>query len=159
MNNRASTLRNLNGKHMMTLGHPVWIFFLTAFYLSWFLTVWNSFPDNTIIIDGIPTIRLRNSLLPSIHPADNAVAGICKAFETRSKAYDKFETALALLLKRIKLTPPLSDRNVLSHPVLGLVNFTTLQLMDHLRHQYGTFRATDFANLTLQLQQKMVEVN
>ena len=34
-----------------------------------FTTVWNSFPDNTIIIDGIPTIRLRNSLLPPIqHP-------------------------------------------------------------------------------------------
>ena len=48
-----------------------------------------------------------------------------------------------------------SINNFLSHPVLGLVNFTTLELMDHLRMQYGTFRATDFANLTLQLQQKM----
>ena len=63
--------------------------------------IWNSFPDNTIIVEGVPTIRLRNSLLPPIQPADNAVAGIWKAFETRSKTYDKFETALALLLKRI----------------------------------------------------------
>ena len=117
--------------------------------------IWNNFPDNNIIVDGVPTIRARNSLLPPLQPADNAVAGLWKAFEARSKAYDKFETALALLLKRIKLTLPLADRNFLSHPVLGLVNFTTLQLMEHLRHQYGTFRATDFANLTLQLQQKM----
>jgi hypothetical protein len=113
---------------------------LLSFVVS--TTVRNSFPDNTIIVDGIPTIRLRNSLLPPIQPADNAVAGIWKAFEVRSKAYHKFETAVALLLKRIKLTPPLSDRNFLSHPVLGLVKFTTFQLMDHLRHQYGTFRAT-----------------
>jgi hypothetical protein len=129
---------------------------LLSFVLS--TSIWNSFPDNTIIVDGVPTIRLRNSILPPIQPADNAVAGIWKAFEARSKAYDKFETALALLLRRIKLTLPLSDRNFLSHPVLGLVNFTTLQLMDHLRQQYGTFRATHFAHLTLQLKQKMTSV-
>jgi hypothetical protein len=126
---------------------------LLSFVVS--TSIWNNFPDNNIIVDGVPTIRARNSLLPPLQPADNAVAGLWKAFEARSKAYDKFESALALLLRRIKLTLPSSDRNFLSHPVLGLVNFTTLELMDHLRMQYGTFRATDFANLTLQLQQKM----
>ena len=78
-----------------------------------------------------------------------------KAVSNLSYALERASNALAHLLRRIKLTLPSSDQNFLSHPVLGLVNFTTLELMDHLRQQYGTFHATDFANLTLQLQQKM----
>ena len=42
--------------------------------------IWESFPDNNIIIDGIQTIQQRNFLLPPTQPADNAIAGIWKAF-------------------------------------------------------------------------------
>ena len=72
---------------------------LLSFVVS--TSIWNNFPDNNIIVDGVPTIRARNSLLPPLQPADNAVAGLWKAFEARSKAYDKFESALALLLRRM----------------------------------------------------------
>ena len=85
--------------------------------------IWNNFPDNNIIVDGVPTIRARNSLLPPLQPADNAVAGLWKAFEARSKAYDKFESALALLLRRIKLTLPSSDRSILRVLILSYDNY------------------------------------
>ena len=118
--------------------------------------LWANLPDNTVLVEGVPNILPRNTLLQPVQPADNATAGAWKAFERRVKVFDIFSSASALLLKRLKISLPIADRNMLNHPVLGLVNFTTLQIMDHLRSQYGIFRATDFANLTSELETKML---
>lgn len=47
-------------------------------------------------------------------------------------------------------TPHQVDNNLLSHPVLGLENFTAFALMRPLRNIYGTFQATDFQQLYLE---------
>ena len=116
---------------------------------------WAALPNNSTTADGITTINPRPTFLAPIQPPDNATTGVWKAFETRRKLFDTFSAASLLLLRRIKLTLPPADVNLLSHPILGLVNFSALSLMEHLRQQYGTFQATDFALLFHQLEEKV----
>ena len=53
------------------------------------------------------------------------------------------------------MTLPKADKQLLSHPVLELANLQHLPIMNHRRTQYGIFRATDFQNLYIQLEEKM----
>ena len=118
-------------------------------------SIWATLPNNAAIVDGATIIVARNLLLPPIQPADNATTGVWKAFESRRKIFDLYNAASLLLLKRLKTSLPTSDRQLLSHPVLGLANIQHLEIMDHLRTQYGIFRATDFQNLYIELEAKM----
>ena len=62
-----------------------------------------------------------------------------------------FSFAPRKLSKCLKLTLPTAGIALLSYPILGLANVSA----DHLRRQYGTFRATDFSNLYLKLDETM----
>ena len=99
------------------------------------------------------TIRMYRPVRPPIKPPENATTGVWQTFETRRKLFDTFSAAASLLLRRIFLTLPAADNNLLSHPILGLVNFSAFALMEHLRMTYGTFQATDFQQLYLHLEQ------
>lgn len=114
-------------------------------------SVWANLPNNTT--DG--NITPRNTYPSPIQPTDNATAGVWKTFETRRKHFDSYNAASLLILRRLKLSLPPADIALLSHPILGLANTTSLEIMNHLRRQYGTFRATDFAELYLELEEKM----
>lgn len=116
---------------------------------------WASLPGNSTIVDGVPTVVPRPTMAQPPPPADNATAGAWKSFEHRRLKFTTFSTAAALLLQHIKDSLPPADSNLLSHPVLGLVNFSSLELMEHLRQQYGTFQTTDYSLLYLQLEQKI----
>ena len=63
--------------------------------------------------------------------------------------------ASLLLLRRIKHSLPAADTALLSHPVLGLVNLTALEIMNHFPLQYGVFGVTDFNILYLKLEETM----
>ena len=117
--------------------------------------IWASLPNNSVTVEGITTIRQRPVHAVPIQPQDNATTGIWKAFETRRKIFDIYNVASLLLLRRIKLSLPAADTALLSHPVLGLVNLTALEIMNHLRLQYGVFRVTDFNILYLKLEETM----
>ena len=116
---------------------------------------WATLPNNTTVTDNITTTLPRPTFQPPIQPPDNATTGVWKTFETRRKLFDTYSAAALLLLRRIKLTLPAADNNLLSHPVLGLVNFSAFALMEHLRMTYGNFQATDFQQLYLHLEQKI----
>ena len=117
--------------------------------------IWASLPNNSITEEGITTIRQRPVHAVPIQPQDNATTGIWKSFETRRKIFDTYNVASLLLLRRIKLSLPAADTALLSHPVLGLVNLTALEIMNHPRLQYGVFRVTDFNILYLKLEETM----
>ena len=118
-------------------------------------TTWAALPSNSTIVDGVFTIAARPTFAPPVQPPDNATTGVWKAFETRRKLFDIYAAAALLLLRRLKLTLPIADINLLSHPILGLVNYSAFQLMEHLRQTYGTFQATDFNKLYLALDHKI----
>ena len=118
-------------------------------------SIWANLPNNATIVEGATIIAARILLVPPIQPADNATTGVWKAFESRRKIFDLYNAASLLLLKRLKMTLPTADKQLLSHPVLGLANTRHLEIMDHLRTQYGIFRATDFQNLYIELEAKM----
>ena len=115
--------------------------------------VWRNLPTN--ITDGVLIVRLRDTLLQPAQPADTATAGAWKAYEARIKKVITFAAASELLTQSLKDVIPQSDRDLLSDPILGLVQYSSLQIMDHLRTQYGVFRATDFLQLISQLEQKV----
>ena len=75
--------------------------------------------------------------------------------ESFRKIFDTYNVAALLLLRRIKLSLPTADTAQLRHPVLGLANLTSLEIMNHLRLQYGLFRVTDFNILYLKLEETM----
>jgi hypothetical protein len=118
-------------------------------------TIWAQLPNNTTLVDDVPIVSARNSFPPPIQPADNATTGVWKSFETRRKQFDLYHAAAQLLLQRLKLTLPTADIAILSHPILGLASSTSLEIMNHLRQTYGTFRATDFSQLYLDLDEHM----
>ena len=112
-------------------------------------------PTNITVVDGVSIVRLRDTLLQPAQPADTATAGAWKAYEARIKKFITFAAASELLTQSLKDVIPQSDRDLLSDPILGLVQYSSLQIMDHLRTQYGVFRATDFLQLISQLEQKV----
>ena len=86
--------------------------------------------------------------------------GYCnrRSMESLWSSYQKVDTFAAaseLLTQSLKDVIPQSDRDLLSDPILGLLQYLSLQIMDHLRTQYGVFRATDFLQLISQLEQKV----
>jgi hypothetical protein len=122
-------------------------------------TIWANLPNNTTINDNVTTTIPRPTYPSPIQPTDNATAGVWKAFETRRKHFDSYNAASLLILRRLKVSLPPADIALLSHPILGLANTTSLEIMNHLRRQYGTFRATDFAELYLELEEKMTSTS
>ena len=121
--------------------------------------VWATLPNNTIIDDNVSITIPRNTYPSPVQPPDNATAGVWKTFETRRKLFDAYNAASLLILRRLKLSLPTADIALLSHPILGLANTSSLEIMNHLRQQYGTFRATDFATLYLELEEKMTSTS
>ncbi len=112
-------------------------------------SIWANLPNNATIIEGATIIAARNLLVPPIQPADNATTGVWKAFESRRKIFDLYNAASLLLLKRLKMTLPRADKQLLIRLVLELANAR------HLETQYGIFRATDFQNLNIELEAKI----
>lgn len=90
-------------------------------------TTWHQLP-NVAYVDGINFLA-RDVLTPPIPPADNANAW--RLFEYRTKEYE------VVLNRRLKDSLPNSDRNELSDPILGMGRITSLDIMDHVRTQYG----------------------
>ena len=117
--------------------------------------VWRNLSKNITVVDGVSIVRLRDTLLQPAQPADTATAGAWKACEARIKKFGTFAAASELLTQSLKDVIPQSDRDLLSDPILGLLQYLSLQIMDHLRTQYGVFRATDFLQLISQLEQKV----
>ena len=98
-----------------------------------FDAVWATLPNNTIIDDDVTITIPRTTYPPPIQPADNATAGVWKTFETRRKLFDSYNAASLLILRRLKLSLPSADIALLSHPILGLANTSSLEIMNHLR--------------------------
>ena len=98
-----------------------------VYFQIWFPTL--SGPSFTTTQDGIPTTIARNYFPPPAQPADNATTGLWKAFEDRRRLFDIYDAATLLLLNRIKITLPSADKALLSNPILGLVNFTPLDII------------------------------
>ena len=84
--------------------------------------VWRNLPTN--ITDGVLIVRLRDTLLQPAQPADTATAGAWKAYEARIKKFDMFAAASELLTQSLRDVIPQSDRDLLSDPILGLVQYS-----------------------------------
>ena len=118
--------------------------------------IWQNLPGNAVQDDAVPPniiLRPRDVLTPPEIPAENANAW--RVFEYRTKEFDKVAVAVLLLTRRLKDALPASDRNELSDPILGMGQLTALQLMTHLRTQYGTLTSEDFKVLHAQLTHKL----
>ena len=81
--------------------------------------VWATLPNNFTVADNELVIADRNFFAPPLQPADIATTGAWEAFESRRRMYDIYSTASLLLLRRIKLKLPASDKALLSHPILA----------------------------------------
>ena len=112
---------------------------------------WHQLP-NVANIDGVNFLP-RDALNPPLPPADNANAW--RLFEYRTKEYDKVVAAVLVLTRRLKDSLPNSDRNELSDPILGMGRITSLDIMNHLRTQYGTLTSNDYKLLYVQLTNKL----
>ena len=118
--------------------------------------IWQNLPGNQIPDDAVPpniAFRPRDVLIPPEIPAENANAW--RVFEYRTKEFDSVATAVLLLTRRLKDALPSSDRNELSDPILGMGQLTALDLMTHLRTQYGTLTSEDYKSLHAQLSHKL----
>ena len=121
--------------------------------LSFVVTIdtWHQLPG-VANIDGINFLP-RDVLNPPEPPADNANAW--RSFEHRTKEFDKVVTALLVLTRRLKDALPTADRNELSDPILGMGRITSLDIMNHIRTQYGTLTSNDYKLLYTQLANKL----
>ena len=63
--------------------------------------------------------------------------------------------AVLVLTRRLKDSLPNSDRNELSDPILGMGRITSLDIMNHIRTQYGTLTSNDYKVLYAQLTNKL----
>ena len=118
--------------------------------------IWQNLPGNGIPDDAVPpniVFRPRDILTPPEIPAENANAW--RVFDYRTKEFDKVAVAVLLLTRRLKDALPASDRSELSDPILGMGQLTALQLMTHLRTQYGTLTSEDYKALHAQLTHKL----
>lgn len=104
------------------------------------IDTWHQLPG-VANIDGINFLR-RNVLNPPESPADNANAW--RSFERRTKEFEKVVTALLVLTRRLKDALPTADRNELSDQILGMGRITSLDIMNHIRTQYGTLTSNDY---------------
>ena len=113
--------------------------------------IWENLPGNQIPDGAVPpniAFRPRDILIPPEIPAENANAW--RLFEYRTK-----ETAVLLLTRRLKDALPSSGRNEISDPILGMGQLTALDIMTHLRTQYGTLTSEDYKALHAQLSHKL----
>lgn len=126
--------------------------------LSYVVTIatWQTLPGNEMIDEEDPPniiFRQRDTLTPPVMPADNANAW--RIFDYQTKEFDKAAKAVLILTRRLKDALPAADRNELSDPVLGMGQLSALNIMDHLRAQYGTLTTEDYKNLHAQLSHKL----
>ena len=123
--------------------------------LSFVTTIetWQQLPGNAVV-DGDNIVFLpRDTLTPPVPPADNANAW--RLFDYRTKEFDKVATGVLHLTRRLKDALPAADRNELSDPTLGMGQIMSLDIMTHLRTQYGTLTSEDYKLLYTQLAQKL----
>jgi hypothetical protein len=118
-------------------------------------TVWSQLLGNSVITAGVTTIQPRIVPERPAIPADTASSGVWSSYTTQIKMFTVYKAASQALNRRLKDSLPLVDVNQLSHPVLGLSQVTSLQIMTHLRDRYGTLRAVDYAAINTTLETRL----
>lgn len=126
---------------------------LLAFVVT--TVTWQQLPG-VANINGIDFLA-RDVLNAPEPPADNANAW--RLFEYRTKEFDKVVAAVLTLTRRLKDALPTADRNELSDPTLGMGRITPLEIMNHIRTQYGTLTSNDYKLLYAQLALKLDSAN
>ena len=73
---------------------------------------------------------------------------------SNKRVYEKVVAAVLVLTRGLKDSLPYSDRNKLSDPILCKGRITSLDIMEHIRTQYGTLTSNDYKLLYAQLTNK-----
>ena len=123
--------------------------------LSFVATIetWQQLRGNAVANGDDIVLLPRDILTPPLPPADNTNAW--RLFDYRTKEFDKVEAGVLHLTRRLKDALPAADRNELSDPILGMGRITSLNIMTHLRTQYGTLTSEDYKLLYTQLAHKL----
>ena len=123
--------------------------------LSFVATIetWQQLRGNAVANGDDIVLLPRDILTPPLPPADNTNAW--RLFDYRTKEFDKVAAGVLHLTRRLKDALPAADRNELSDPILGMGRITSLNIMTHLRTQYGTLTSEDYKLLYTQLAHKL----
>ena len=118
-------------------------------------TVWAGLAGNTTDVNGVPTVAARPDPQRPVAPPEAGTHGQWNSYTHRHKDYVLYIDETAKLTKIIKDSLPDVDRNALNDPLFGLAQRSALQIMNHLRDQYGVLRATDYIALNETLRVRM----